>query len=264
MATRKWLWTLGLSLVLLAGQSSLVLAQRGGGGMRGGAGGGMFGRMGGGPTDVALRDDVRKELGLSESQVQGLEEVNEKLQQQRQERAAAMRDRFQQLRDMSDDERQELMQSLQKEQLTQQKEVRAQVAKVLNRDQMKRLGQLEFQYYLQRGGVEQALTAAGVDLSEADREKMMAARQEIQQRVQQQIAELQRKAQEEILATVLNSGKVKELSGDAFEFASQRPMDPGARFGGNRPGRGNRDARPGPARTETEEPSGGNSRRSRR
>ncbi len=276
MTKRRWLLALGLGLLVVASQGSPLFAQRGGGGgMRGGGGPGggfpggmgMFGRGGGNSIDTALREEVRTELKLTTNQVQSLEQLNEKLQEERRERMGSMRDQFQGIQDLSEDERRERFQSLQQEMAKQQQETRKQVSSILNAEQNARLSQLEFQLYLQRGAVEQALEAAGVELSEADREKLNEAQDAMRQRIQEQMAEIQRKAQEEVLATVVDTAKIKELAGEPFEFATRGPGGPGGppAFGGNRPGRDAQNARPG-RQPQSEEDSGARStgRRGRR
>ena len=86
MMTRRLALTVCLGLIVFACQCAPTFAQRGQrgqgaqGGMRagqqGGFGGGMFGRMGrGGSLDLILRDDVKEELKLTDSQVESLEEL---------------------------------------------------------------------------------------------------------------------------------------------------------------------------------------------
>ena len=279
MTKRRWLLALGVGLLVVASQSSPLFAQRGGaGGMRGGggpgggfAGGmGMFGRGGGSPIDIALREEVRTELKLTTNQVQSLEQLNEKLQEERRERMGSMRDQLQGIQDLSEDERRERFQGLQQEMAKQQQEIRKEVGSILNAEQKARLSQLEFQLYLQRGAAEQALEAAGVELSEADREKLNEAQDAMRQKIQEQMAEIQRKAQEEVLATVVDTAKIKELAGEPFEFATRGPGGPGGpggppAFGGNRPGRDAQNARPA-RQPQSEEDSGARStgRRGRR
>ena len=269
MTARKLALAIGLGLVVFASQCSVGLAQRGGGnrggqqgpGGPGGPGGGMFGRGGGSPVDLALREDVSGELKLTEAQTQSLEQLNQQQQEQRREQMQTMRDRFQGLQDLSEEERQQRFNALREEQAKQQQVVRKQVEEILNPSQRTRFAQLGFQYYLQRGAIDQAIAAAGIELTEADQAKMRDAQQQIQQRIQEQIADIQRKAQEEILATVVSSQKVQELTGDAFEFTSGRggPGGPNPRLGGNRPGQPQGDARP--ARPEADTSGGRRGRR---
>ena len=110
MVQSNWLRQVTFALAIVAVASTFAMAQRGGGG-RGGFGG--FGGPGGGfggfgraanPANFALRDDVKKELGLSENTVKELEEIAQSGPDMRE-----LMQSFGSFRDMSADERQEAM-----------------------------------------------------------------------------------------------------------------------------------------------------------
>ena len=202
---------------------------------------------------------------MTEDQVQRLEDLNEKLQEQRRQQFENLRNQGQDMQEMTDEQRRERFETMRQEMEKQQQETRKQVGGILNAEQKTRAMQLEFQFYLQRGAVDQALRAAGVELSEADLTKLNEAQDAIRQKTEQQIAEIQRKAQAEILATVLSSQKVEELSGKPFEFASRREGPPGFGAGGNRPQRGPGGGDAGrPERPPTDQPNNAGGRRGRR
>jgi hypothetical protein len=128
---------------------------------------------------------------------------------------------------MSDEERQEAIAKLRDERQAQQKETKDKINEVLSSRQRTRFSELEFQFALQQGDVSGALAAAGVELSEADQEKLDETREELTQELRQRIAKLQQETNSEILGSALDSGRISQLAGDAFEFDASA----GPRFG---------------------------------
>jgi hypothetical protein len=72
-------------------------------------------------------------------------------------------------------------------------------------------------------------------LSESDRERLRTAQEEITKRTREQIDQIQREAQAEILGTVLSADQIEKLKGKPFTFEA----DAGPRFGPG-PDRGGR------------------------
>jgi hypothetical protein len=110
---------------------------------------------------------------------------------------------------------------MREERQKQQQELRGKIKDILSESQRSRFAELEFQFALERGSAEAALEAAGLELSEADRQKLENAQQEISQRVQEQIAKIQREAQSEILGTVVTGDQIDKLKGKSFTFESE-------------------------------------------
>ena len=212
-----------------------VSAQPGGG--RGGRGG--FG--GGGLTGLLRDSNVAKELELVDDQVEQIQEIGNGIGEK-------MRERFQELRNLPDDERREAFGSIAEEI---QEEIEKELSDVLLPHQMKRLKQIQMQQSL-RGGGANGLTrgplADELGITEEQIEELREKAEEVQEELQEEIRKLQEEAREEIL-TVLTPAqrrKYKELIGEPFEFS--RPTfgqggPGGGRFGqggqgGGRGGRG--------------------------
>ncbi len=237
---RKKIW---MQLILVTAIVMMVCmttyAQRGGGGRGGfgggpgGFGGGLFG--GGGSASFAVRKDVQKELDLSPRQIEEVEEISQSAQdEQRSFMRELMRERMAELRNMSDNERREVMQDIQNEIAKRNKKVRDKVVDVLSSRQKTRFNELEFQYNLQRGNAMAALTVADVELDEDDEDALREAMEKGQNKLREEIARITREMQIEALATVMSESKVQRLMGDIFQFESRG--GPGGRTAGG-PGR---------------------------
>ncbi len=183
-------------------------------------------------TDIALRDDVKKELDITESQAGDIQKIAD---ESRSGAGEDIRARFATFRDMSDEERQEAMQKLQEERQKQQLEVRKDVLAVLNSRQRDRFEQIEFQYYIDRGNAESAIAAANMELSEADREKLRDAQRNMQNELQARTAEIRRELQMEVLESVVSKSKIESLMGEKFTFEAGNGPQFG-RGGGRRGG----------------------------
>ena len=179
-----------IAMVLVS--ASAVQAQRGGGGRGFGGFGGFGGMGGGGPVGLASRDDVRKELGLTEKQISEIDEIAEGSRESRRDMFRGLQD----LRNASQEEREQAIARMREQTTKTQNDQRAKVDKVLTSDQRSRFAQLEFQFSLQRGSVQGALDAAGIEMSDSDRQKLSETREEVQQRVEEEIAKIRRDAQE--------------------------------------------------------------------
>ena len=250
---RMVLGTIGLlvGLMLCTGVQA-QRGQRGGGGFGGGAPGGFPGGMrggfgfGGGPADLLQREDVQKELGMTEAQI---DDARALADESRRGMGDLFRERMGSLRDMSDQERQDAMAEIQETRQKQQNELRDKAKDVLNRNQQARFAELEFQFALQRGDLTGALTAVGVELDQNEAEDLQNARQEAQADLRAKIAELQRDSNMEALETVVDRSKIERLAGAPFTFEATggpgggpRGRDPQARgrqpAGRERPDRG--------------------------
>lgn len=215
-----------IAMVLVS--ASAVQAQRGGG--RGFGGFGGFGGMGGGgPVGLASRDDVRKELGLTEKQISEIDEIAEGSRESRRDMFRGLQD----LRNASQEEREQAVARMREQTTKTQNDERAKVNKVLTSDQRSRFAQLEFQFSLQRGSVQGALDAAGIEMSDSDRQKLSETREAVQQRVEEEVAKIRRDAQNEILASVVSEKQIEKMTGEPFEFAVEQ-----RRFGGRQGGGG--------------------------
>ena len=198
------------------------------------------------------REDVQKELGLTQAQISDLEDIGD--DDQGRERRGA----FENFRDMSDEERQEAFARMREQRNEQQAKVREQIADVLNSKQRSRFSELEFQYSLQSGNLTGALAAVGVDLSESDQEKLRDAQREAGEKVREQMARIQRDAQMDALSAVMDTSKVESYMGAPFTFDTSQSF---GRGGGGRRGGGEGRATGRPRRPRSDDDDSGDSER---
>ncbi len=253
MIKRTFITLTLMAMVMLLVATSVAQAQRGGG--RRGFGGGFGGFGDNGPISLVGRDDVRQELDLTDKQISEIEELAEGARDSRREMFSS----FQGLREASREEREQMFARMREQGAKIQSEQRAKVEKVLNSDQRKRFAQLEFQFNMQRGSVPGALAAAGIDLSDSDRQSLNETREEVNRRVEEEIAKIRRDAQNEILSTIVSKQQMEKMAGEPFEFASRERR--GERGGG--PGREER-ARRRPAEDDDDSEDGDTRSRRRR
>lgn len=229
--------SVGLAGVFALLLTTVILAQPPGGPGAGpgarGPGGFGFGGFGGGSVDLLLREDVQRELELLPSQVAELREAVEGMR-------GELRDLFAQVQDVPREQRAQRLRELGEDLRA---DVDSRVDQVLLPHQSRRLQQLANQMRM-RGGATRGMlnptVAEELGLSEADQERLRARAEQVEARLRQQMADLRRQAQEELLQTLTpqQQAKWREMVGEPFEF--QRDERPMAAFGqpGRRPGGG--------------------------
>lgn len=226
-----------LVLLLIVGTSATVHGQRGGfggrGGFtgRGGFGAGLFGSTG--SAAFALRADVQKELGLKEDQVDELRELSREAPSTPRIMQEMGID-FQAMRDMSSEERQEIIADVQKTIAKKNREANKEVMELLTSKQERRFKELKFQYDVSQGRAVAALAGAEIDLSDNDQKTLNDALKDANATLNARIAELRRELYSDALNSVVSDSKIKSLMGAAFAFDSG---DSRNRFGGGRGGR---------------------------
>jgi Spy/CpxP family protein refolding chaperone len=230
--------------VLIAYPAEQAVAQRGGGGFRGGGFGGPFG--GGGLVGLAMRDDVQQELQLVDEQQ---EKVAEVVDETRNKMRDELRDLFSQMGDLSDEERQERFAEIRSKAESINAAMEKRLKKVLLPHQFDRLKQIDLQARIQQGGAA-ALTSGErgetLGLTAAQREKLEQRAEEVQQELQEQIRQLRIEARAKILAVLApeQRAKLESMMGDQFDALDQGPGfgGPGGRGGrGGFRGAGQRD-----------------------
>lgn len=228
-------FAIAVALVAVVGMSS-VLAQPGGGGRGGrGAGGRGFGGGFGRSTvsQFVLRDDVKKELDLTDKQVDEVNTINGGLRERmsaafggRGGRGGAGGGGFDP--------------NAMREQLAKvNAELREEVLDVLKSDQKDRLAELELQYAMtsQSADLVATLKNSGVDVSGDDEEKLSEALSAVNDQLQERMAVLRRELRKEALGQVVSESKLERLMGEVFAFSASAGQ--GGRGGGNaRGGRG--------------------------
>jgi hypothetical protein len=220
-------------------------------------GGGMMRGFGGGPLDLLRRADVQRELRMTDSQIDQVQE----LAQASRDRGMGMMDQIGRLRDASPEERGEIIAKMQESRRKQQEELREKAKDILNRNQQPRFAELEFQFGLQRGNLMGALAAAGVELDPEEAEKLRDTQRDIQTELREKITQLQKEANIEALNSVLDESKIEQLMGDSFTFEQeQRPF---GQRGGDRAGAAQRGDRPAARATRGREGADRTDRRSR-
>jgi Spy/CpxP family protein refolding chaperone len=209
--------------LVLAGAYAQAQPQRGPGGAPGGGPGGFGGGFGS-LADVLRRQDVRTDLELLDDQVAQLEKLAEGRREQ-------MRELFSGLRDVPQEERGAKMRELVQKA---QKDLEADVGKILLPHQMKRAKQLVTQMQMRGGrGMLSEPIAQDLGLTDAQKEQLQAKSAQLEEEVRKKLAELRAQSQNELLKvlTPAQQAKWKEMVGEPFEF--QREEQP--RATGDRP-----------------------------
>lgn len=220
-----------------------AMAQPGGrGGRRGGPGGagpaggrmGAAGRMGGGGSQFLLRrEDVRKDLELSDEQIEQLEKLSEGREPIDRE---ALRS---ELEGLSDDQRIEKMRERREETA---KENDEKLREILLPHQMERLKQITAQLSAQGGS--RSLTggrlADQLGITDEQKEKIRIKSEELQKSLTEKIAALRKEMQEELLAelTPEQRAQYQEMMGDEFKFEQPRRAGQAQGVGGRGAGGG--------------------------
>jgi Spy/CpxP family protein refolding chaperone len=208
--------------------SSVALAQPGGPG--GPGGGGRFGF--GGPMMLMRSEQIQKELEIVDDQLEELEAIGED-----------MRDSFQGLRDMSQEERETKMREI-------AQEYEKRVNEVLLPHQQKRLKQITVQFSSRgREGIAGSLTdgdlAKELKITDEQKEKLRKAGEEARTEMEEKMRKFRSEMEEKILAVLTDEQRrqYKEMIGEPFELDMRQAFQGrGGRGGGddNRGGGGNR------------------------
>jgi hypothetical protein len=161
-----------------------------------------------------------------------------------------MRDTFEGMRDLSDDERRERFGEIRERLQTIQQDSEKRLSDVLMPHQIERLKQIELQSRLQRQGAS-ALTsdelAQQLGLSAGQQEQLQARAEEVEQEMEQKIVQLRLEARQKLLEvlTAEQRQKLEAMMGSTIELPEQRGFGRGGRGGFG--GRGNREGRPNQA-----------------
>ena len=231
---RKPLRWAAMSLVVLAGFQVVALAQFRGGGPGGGGGG--FG----GPASVLQDENVKRELGLVEEQIQKIQAINERSQ-------AEVREMFSGLRDLSEDARRARFDELREKMTARNEDVQRAINEVLLPQQVERLKQITVQNQLRRSGTAEAITegalATELGLTDADKERIRKAAESAEAKKKKKTEQLREEARQEIIAALspAQQAKFKQLMGTPIQFSPPqfgRGAPGGGGFGGNTGGFG--------------------------
>lgn len=234
---------MAIGVVLVLG-SSAAIAQPGGGfrgrGGPGGPGGpgGFFG--GGGTLGLIQQQEVQQEIELSEGQEAELRTLGEEIREQI---GNEMRDMFEGMRGLSNEERQARGEEIRArfEQIT--KDAEGKMQKVLMPHQFDRLKQIDVQSRLQRGGAS-ALTegelADTLGLTEAQRDQLREKQEEVQKDLDAKIGQLRVEARNQLLEVLTpeQRAKLEGMMGADFAVPEQRFGPPQGGRGGRGFGRG--------------------------
>lgn len=230
-----------LATVISAGLApSVGLAQPPGGRGPGGFDG-PFG--GGGLIGLAMREEVQQEIQLVDEQ---LDKVQAVAQEARDKMRAEMRTMFDQMRDLSDEERRARFGEIREKMEAMNAEVEQQLNKALLPHQLARLKQIDLQMRMQQrgeGGLSSRAVADALELSDEQREKLEQRAEEVRAELQEKIRQAQTEAREKLLEvlTPAQKAKLQELTGEPFQIS-----DEGRFFGrGGSRGRGGRDGERG-------------------
>jgi len=219
----KSCFRIAMTVGLVLCTATLVMAQPGGGGRgrggqggRGGFGGGGFGG-GGGRGGLALLSDenVKKDLGITEDQTKKLEEFQAKV-------GSEMRQAFQGLQNLSQEERTAKFEEIRKKSA----EMNAAAEKeILLPKQVERLKQINVQSRLSRSSTSDALASEEIskelNITDAQKEALKKAQEEADAEMQAGITKLREAARQKILGvlTADQQAKLKSMTGETIQFS---------------------------------------------
>lgn len=253
---RSWI-RLAFSLAMVAGLclvTSSAFAQPGGGrgqggpgggfGGPGGFGGGFGGPGGGGALGLLQNEDVRKELDLVDDQIEKLNSINEKLRED-------MRNQFQGLRDLSDDERRSRFDELRTKMQEQTAATQKEIDDVLLPQQRTRLAQIQFQQQLRRGGGDTTgltsdVVVEALEITPDQKSKLEDLEKEVAKEIADKVAKARADARDKLLGALTpeQKAKFKELMGVEFRFSQpQQGRGPGQGGFGGQGGQGGQGGR---------------------
>ena len=253
-----------LGLCLLAAD----VAQAQGGRGRGGPGRGGFQRGGGGgASSLLMREEVQKELDLSDDQIEEIKEQIEEYQEERNESRRDMFEKMRELRELPEDERREAFEEIMSESREKQQKFDSGLTKVLVGDQKDRFSQIKLQMETRVRGndpIEQAKALLrnptiqkelGIDEDQAADIEENEKAKDVAKEVQEEVAKVMSDGTDKILLEFLSKkqlAKLKDLMGKKVVIQEQRRggfqgrggQDRGGRGGQDRGGRGRGQQRP--------------------
>lgn len=195
----------------------------------GGFGGGGFG---GGPLGVLRDQGAREELGITDDQMEKLQDIQRKSFEQ-------MREMFSGMRDLSEDERRERFAEMREKMTKAQEEMQTKIDDVLLPQQRDRLKQIALQQRM-RFGAQNAMgspeIAKELGITDEQREKLRQVAQEAEEELRKKTEDLREEAKQKILnvLTAEQKDKLKELIGEPAKLSDG--FGGGQRFGGRRGG----------------------------
>jgi len=232
---KRWITFLAVAIAMGVTAGELY-AQPGRGGFGGGPGGFGGGPGGfGGPVGVLRDEQAREELGITEDQMEKLQDIQRKAGER-------MREMFSGMRDLPEDERRERFAEMREKMTEQQAELQKEVDEVLLPQQRDRLRQISLQQRM-RFGAQNALASPDVakelGITDEQREKLQKAAEEAQEELRKKTEELQEQAKQKVLSvlTPAQQDKLKQLIGEPANLGG------GQRFGGRRGGEGGQGGR---------------------
>jgi Spy/CpxP family protein refolding chaperone len=213
---------------------TILIAQPGGGGFRGGPGGpgGFFG--GGGTLGLVMRPEVQDELQLVDEQ---RDKVMDVVEESRDQMRDEMREMFSGFGDLSEEERDARRDEIRSRFEAMNTDLESRLKKVLLPHQFDRLKQIGVQVRVQQRGASALSSgdlAEALSLTDEQKEKLEQRAEEVREEMQEKIRQLQAEAREKMLdvLTPEQRAKLEQLMGDAFELRDDGPF--GGRGGGFR------------------------------
>jgi Spy/CpxP family protein refolding chaperone len=193
------------------------------GGGPGGPGGfgGPFG--GNGLLGLAMRDEVQQELQLVDEQQDKVRALSDDMRSKVRDEMGGM---FQQLRDVSDEERRAKFDEIRKKFEAINTDMEKKLDGVLLPHQLERLKQIDLQSKIRQRGAS-ALTggdvAEALNLSDDQREKLEKRAAEVQEELQTKIRELQADARKKMIdvLTPEQQAQLQKMMGDQFDLPDQ-------------------------------------------
>ena len=205
-----------IALTLVAGLALVVtdaMAQPGGRGGRGGRGGQA--RGGGGIQALLYREDVRRELEITDDQLEELRELGRDREGQRADRERLREE----LEGLSNEERRDKIRELREQR---SEDMKAQLGEVLLPQQIRRLEQIAVQQTMQAGGqgLLRGQVADQLGITDEQRETIEKKAGELQKEFAKKMQKLRDEMQSELLKelTAEQRDKYREMIGESFQF----------------------------------------------
>ena len=192
--------------------TSTVEAQRG-------RGGGFWGRNGDSLLNLLMNEKVQEELDFVDDQADQVEELQNEFREE-------MRYMFEDMRDGGGD-RQEMFEKMREKMTELNEEFNSKAEELLIDDQLKRLKQLQNQSRM-RGGIERALENESfrdeLGITDEQMEELREKAEEVRDWAAKEYERVREEAQDKVLSVLSKEqrDKIKEMTGDSFDFGQQR------------------------------------------
>ncbi len=193
---------------------------------------GMWGRNGDSLLNLLMNEKVQKELSFVDDQADMVEELQNEYREE-------MRFMFEDMRNNNDGgDRQEMFDKMREKMKGMNNDFDSKAEELLIEDQIKRLKQLQNQSRM-RGGLERALENESfrdsLGITDEQMEELKEKAEEVREWSTEQFNRIRKEAQDKVLSvlTADQRKKIKDMTGDEFEFDQNQGRNRGNGRGNN-------------------------------